>query len=415
MTLSELIAALEAEDPALVLPDGFAHPHSYRGYYDQLAFEPARNVTVGAMLTTARSALGATYGGWKGGEYTMHKYTECWLAAEGCEGEGIGPVLIRLMVAAGKAPDAVPGAALLEIDPAKLGWLADWLDEDDKTKTWLYEQRPDVFPSTWRDRGTDVQADLRRWAALLRNARPGSADLERYADVLHRIAGGTIPAEGAAQAAYDALDGCAPGPETLASLEQHLGYARRAVAEYEQLARDSLIPDGVTRARIRERACLADAPATAPESAPERPETAGAQRETPDPSEALPEAADGRIVCLCGSTKFRDEFTAANRRLTLAGNIVLAPGVFGHSGDLSAEDAIGGDGKAGLDELHRRKIDMADECLIVSRDGYFGTSTAGEISYAVAHGKPVRFAENTARQRAAGLGLITAEPAGSGS
>jgi dienelactone hydrolase len=112
------------------------------------------------------------------------------------------------------------------------------------------------------------------------------------------------------------------------------------------------------------------------------------------------------IVCLCGSTRFRDEFTAANRRQTLDGRIVLAPGVFGWSGDLSAEDSQGGEVKTNLDDLHKRKIDLADEVLVVSRDGYFGQSTAGEIAYAVEHGKPVRFAEPAAAQRARELGLM---------
>lgn len=114
------------------------------------------------------------------------------------------------------------------------------------------------------------------------------------------------------------------------------------------------------------------------------------------------------IVCLCGSTRFRDEFAAANRAETLAGNIVLAPGVFGHSGDLSAEDAIGGDAKTGLDDLHKRKIDLADSVLVVSRDGYFGQSTAAEIAYAIEYGKPVRFAEAAARARAVETGLVPA-------
>lgn len=108
MTLEELITALEAADPNLVLPDGFTHPHSYRGDYMDLAFEPASNVTVAAMLTDARSALGTTYQGWKGGDYEMTEYTDCWLASEGGLGETIGPLLLRLMLAAGK-PSAING------------------------------------------------------------------------------------------------------------------------------------------------------------------------------------------------------------------------------------------------------------------------------------------------------------------
>lgn len=106
MTLAEIITALEAEDPRKVLPQGFNSPHSYRGYYDELAFEPARNVTVADMLKDARSALGNTYQGYKGGDYVMSDDTDCWLAHYGtAAGESIGPLLLRLMLAAGTVPD----------------------------------------------------------------------------------------------------------------------------------------------------------------------------------------------------------------------------------------------------------------------------------------------------------------------
>ena len=106
MTLEELIAALEAENPDRTLPLGFTNPHSWRGDYMQLAFEPAANVTIGAMLTDARSALGATYDGWKGGEYTMDKYTDCYLAWRGRVGEEIGPVMLTLLLAADQLGEA---------------------------------------------------------------------------------------------------------------------------------------------------------------------------------------------------------------------------------------------------------------------------------------------------------------------
>ncbi|MFE3123708.1 hypothetical protein ACFXHD_09835 [Streptomyces hydrogenans] len=102
MTLEELIATLEAADPTLVLPYGFTNPHSYRGYYHELAFEPATDIMVGSMLADARSALGTTYTGWKGGDFTMQGYTDCWLAQEGSAGgETLGLLLLNLMLAAG--------------------------------------------------------------------------------------------------------------------------------------------------------------------------------------------------------------------------------------------------------------------------------------------------------------------------
>lgn len=83
MNLGELITALEACDPAVVLAEGFGRPCSWRGSYDELAFEPAQNVTVGSMLDYARSAAGASFDGYKGGLYTMDLGTPCHVAAWG--------------------------------------------------------------------------------------------------------------------------------------------------------------------------------------------------------------------------------------------------------------------------------------------------------------------------------------------
>jgi hypothetical protein len=99
MTLREMIDALALADPSTVVPVGFARPHSYRGYYNDLAFEIERDVSVGSMLADARAALDSTYQGWKGGDYTMHEYVDCYLVAqEGCCGEEIGPVLLSYML-----------------------------------------------------------------------------------------------------------------------------------------------------------------------------------------------------------------------------------------------------------------------------------------------------------------------------
>ena len=115
-----------------------------------------------------------------------------------------------------------------------------------------------------------------------------------------------------------------------------------------------------------------------------------------------------RIVCLCGSTRFKDEINAANARLTMQGALVISLGVFGHT-DLPDRDWTTGasDDKRMLDNLHRRKIDLADEVLIVSDEtGYFGESTQGEIRYALEHGKPVKYAVAASEKRARDLGLI---------
>lgn len=102
------------------------------------------------------------------------------------------------------------------------------------------------------------------------------------------------------------------------------------------------------------------------------------------------------IVCLCGSTRFSDAFQKANLEETLAGRIVLSIGCDMRSdGDLFASmtDAERAAVKARLDELHLRKIDMADEVLILNVGGYIGDSTRRELLYALAHNKLVRYLE----------------------
>jgi hypothetical protein len=84
------------------------------------------------------------------------------------------------------------------------------------------------------------------------------------------------------------------------------------------------------------------------------------------------------VVCLCGSTRFHGEYTAQNERLTLDGKIVLSVGSFGHGRTVPLTDAE----KAKLDALHLRKIDLADEILVLNVGGYIGDSTRREIEYA---------------------------------
>ena len=98
-----------------------------------------------------------------------------------------------------------------------------------------------------------------------------------------------------------------------------------------------------------------------------------------------------KVITLCGSTRFKDAFIAAQKRLTLAGTIVISVGMFGHSGDSEAMDA---ETKAMLDDMHKRKIDMADEIFVINVGGYIGSSTRTEIEYAAATGKAVRYLES---------------------
>ncbi|NIS34442.1 MAG: hypothetical protein GWN07_28000 [Actinobacteria bacterium] len=97
------------------------------------------------------------------------------------------------------------------------------------------------------------------------------------------------------------------------------------------------------------------------------------------------------VVCLCGSTRFKDAYRAENKRLTLEGKVVLSVAFFGHADDESV--AISGEGKAQLDEVHKRKIDLADRVHVINVDGYVGDSTRSEIEYAQERGLPVTYLE----------------------
>jgi len=96
------------------------------------------------------------------------------------------------------------------------------------------------------------------------------------------------------------------------------------------------------------------------------------------------------IVCLCGSTRFMEAFHEEGWRLTLKGKIVLSVGVCKHAPDHGAE-ALGPDVVKALDELHLRKINLADSVRVLNVGGYIGHSTSREIEYAARHHKPITF------------------------
>ena len=95
-----------------------------------------------------------------------------------------------------------------------------------------------------------------------------------------------------------------------------------------------------------------------------------------------------KVITLCGSTRFKQDFERVNKELTLAGNIVISVGCFGHSGDVFTDEQ-----KAMLDDIHKRKIDMADAIYVINKNGYIGSSTRSEIEYARKHNKEVYFME----------------------
>lgn len=105
------------------------------------------------------------------------------------------------------------------------------------------------------------------------------------------------------------------------------------------------------------------------------------------PEKDVPRA---RVITLCGSTRFKSDFESWNSRLTLDGNVVISVGVFGHGYHPYHREKYLDPKKPMLDRLHLQKIDMADEVFVIDPGGYVGESTAREIEYAKATGKPVR-------------------------
>ncbi len=98
-----------------------------------------------------------------------------------------------------------------------------------------------------------------------------------------------------------------------------------------------------------------------------------------------------KVVTLCGSTRFKEDFMEQQKRLSLQGYIVISVGCFSHSGD----DDVWAEGtKEMLDDMHKRKIDMADEIYVINKNGYIGESTLSEIKYAESKGMPVVYMES---------------------
>lgn len=104
------------------------------------------------------------------------------------------------------------------------------------------------------------------------------------------------------------------------------------------------------------------------------------------------------VITLCGSTRFKTQFIEVQKRLTLEGNIVISVGLFGHSGDNEVwenmDEGTLTKTKEMLDDMHKAKIDMADEILVINVGGYIGESTRSEIEYAIKRGKRVRYLED---------------------
>lgn len=97
------------------------------------------------------------------------------------------------------------------------------------------------------------------------------------------------------------------------------------------------------------------------------------------------------IIVLCGSTRYYRLFDDMNLKFTLQGKIVLSIGTV-YTGD---HGNVWADKKEMLDELHKRKIDLADLVYVLNKDGYIGESTRSEIEYAKLHNKRIEYLELT--------------------
>ncbi len=104
-----------------------------------------------------------------------------------------------------------------------------------------------------------------------------------------------------------------------------------------------------------------------------------------------------KVITLCGSTRFKEQFIKVQKDLTLKGNIVISVGMFGHSGDSEVwenmDEGTLTKTKEMLDDMHKRKIDMSDEIFVINVNGYIGESTKSEIEYAQKNGKIINYLE----------------------
>ncbi|EZH66011.1 hypothetical protein DH09_14400 [Bacillaceae bacterium JMAK1] len=94
-----------------------------------------------------------------------------------------------------------------------------------------------------------------------------------------------------------------------------------------------------------------------------------------------------KVITLCGSTKFKEEFEHANAMLTLEGHAVISVSFFEQYEGIK----ISNDQLRMFEEIHMRKIDLADEVMIIDPTGYIGDSTSKEITYANNSGKKVTY------------------------
>jgi len=101
-----------------------------------------------------------------------------------------------------------------------------------------------------------------------------------------------------------------------------------------------------------------------------------------------------KVICLCGSTRFTDTMLIQQWEFTKQGYIVLSWCVLPNWYFKGADKSHIGDQegvKQIVDNVHLRKIDLADEVFVINKDNYIGESTKREIEYAQSTGKPVKY------------------------
>lgn len=96
-----------------------------------------------------------------------------------------------------------------------------------------------------------------------------------------------------------------------------------------------------------------------------------------------------KVITLCGSTKFKEDFLRKQEELTLKGYIVLSVGVFVHDDNIEVTE----EQKVELDKIHKDKIRMSDAIYVINRDNYIGESTKSEIEFAKELNKTVMYME----------------------
>lgn len=103
------------------------------------------------------------------------------------------------------------------------------------------------------------------------------------------------------------------------------------------------------------------------------------------------------VITLCGSSRFPEAFHLANAHFSMLGHVVISLGLFGHADEPTGAKFLTSDGneatkeKQLLDQLHFKKIEMADEIFVINVGGYIGSSTKREIEYAKSLGKNVKY------------------------